>query len=162
MGKCASALIGLWGLAVVLAGGPGFATCAPDTVDLRWPGGGQTRFSVEIADTDSKRALGLMFRETLPSSAGMLFIFDAPEHAQFWMKNTLIPLDMVFADRQGRVTVVHSNAVPGDLTPIDGGEGVLYVLEIQGGLAARLGIVPGADLRAERMDQSLAQWTCAE
>lgn len=161
MGKCASALIALGGLAAALAAGPVFAACAPDAVDLRWPGGGQARFSVEIADTDTTREQGLMFRETLASSAGMLFIFDAPEHARFWMKNTLIPLDLVFADSQGRVTVVHPDAVPGDLTPINGGEGVLYVLEIKGGLAALLGIVPGADMRTERMDQSQAKWICA-
>ncbi|MBI1172001.1 DUF192 domain-containing protein [bacterium] len=158
MGKCVAALIGIW----ALAAGPGFAACAPGAVELRWPGGGQARFTVEIADTDAEREQGLMFRDHLASSAGMLFVFDAPEHAHFWMKNTLIPLDMVFADQTGRVTVVHSNAVPGDLTPIDGGEGVAYVLEIKGGLAARMGIVPGADLRSDRIDQSLALWPCGQ
>jgi uncharacterized membrane protein (UPF0127 family) len=162
MGKCFAALIGFWVLAAAgLASGPGFAACTPDEVDLRWPGGGQARFSVEIADTEALREKGLMFRDTLSSSAGMLFVYDVPEHAHFWMKNTLIPLDMVFADQKGRVTVVHSDAVPGDETPIDGGEGVAYVLEIKGGLAKRMGIVPGADLRTERMDQSLALWSCA-
>ncbi len=58
------------------------------------------------------------------------------------MKNTLIPLDMIFADVTGTVTRVHSNAIPGDTTPIDGGDGVAFVLEINGGLAGRLGIIP--------------------
>ena len=149
MGKCASALIGLWGLAVVLAGGPGFATCAPDTVDLRWPGGGQTRFSVEIADTDSKRALGLMFRETLPSSAGMLFIFDAPEHAQFWMKNTLIPLDMIFADDSRHVVGVVESAEPLTLTPRTVGVPGRFVIEVAGGQASAHGVDAGDQLVIE-------------
>ncbi|MGV8986775.1 MAG: DUF192 domain-containing protein [Cypionkella sp.] len=157
MGKCFAALIGVF----VLTAGAGHTACAPGSVELRWSGG-QARFSVEIADTDTARQHGLMFRDHLSASAGMLFVYDAPEHAHFWMKNTLIPLDMVFADQTGRVTVVHSNAVPGDETPIDGGEGVLYVLEIKGGLAARMGIAPGADLRSDQVDQSVARWRCAQ
>ncbi len=78
------------------------------------------------------------------------------------MKNTKIPLDMIFADPAGRVTRVHAQAVPGDLTPIDGGEGVLAVLEINGGLAARMGIAPGAVIRHPALDQSRAAWPCAE
>jgi hypothetical protein len=136
-----------------------FAACAPDAVELRWKGG-QARFTVNVADSEAERARGLMFRDHMAASAGMLFVYDTPEHAYYWMKNTLIPLDMVFADATGRVTTVHSNAVPGDLTPIDGGEGVAYVLEINGGLAARMGIVPGAEMRAALMDQSMASWTC--
>ena len=91
----------------------------------------------------------------------MLFVYAAPEHAFYWMKNTLIPLDMVFADPAGRVTRVAANAVPGDLTPIDGGAGVAYVLEINAGLAARLGIAPGAELRSAVMAQSGLAWPCA-
>jgi uncharacterized membrane protein (UPF0127 family) len=134
--------------AVVLALGvlPASAACREDQVELRWPGG-QARFAVEVADDDAERAQGLMFRESMAQSAGMLFVFPDPRTVSFWMKNTLIPLDMVFADPTGRVTRVHANAVPGDETPISGGDGVQYVLEINGGLAARLGIVPGAELR---------------
>ena len=128
---------------------------------LRWTGG-QARFTVEIADTAALREHGLMDRDHMATSAGMLFAYGAPAHAFYWMKNTLIPLDMVFADPTGRVTSVHSNAVPGDLTPIDGGAGVQYVLEINGGLAARMGIVPGAELRAAVVDQTMAAWKCAD
>lgn len=137
----------------------GAAACRPDVVELRGPFG-QARFSVELADTPEARARGLMFRERLPSGAGMLFVFDRPGRAVFWMRNTLIPLDMIFADAAGRVTKVHAEAIPGDETPIDGGEGVLLVLEINGGLAARLGIGPGAEMRHPALDPATAAWPC--
>lgn len=135
------------------------AACRDDQVELRWPGG-QARFAVEVADTDATRSRGLMFRESMPRSAGMLFIYETPRRATFWMKNTLIPLDMIFADPSGVVTKVHANAIPQDVTTIDGGEGVKLVLEINGGLAARLGIVPGAELRHPAI--SNPAWSCAE
>lgn len=135
------------------------AACRTDVVELRGPFG-QVRFSVELADTPEARARGLMFRERLPSGAGMLFVFDRPGRAVFWMRNTLIPLDMIFADAAGRVTKVHAEAIPGDETPIDGGEGVLLVLEINGGLAARLGIGPGAEMRHPALDPATAAWPC--
>jgi hypothetical protein len=139
----------------VAAGAP----CAADRVDLRWPGGAES-FAVELADTPDERARGLMFRETLDPAAGMLFVYEGPRQATFWMKNTLIPLDIIFADPAGRVTRVHPDAIPGDLTPIDGGPGVALVLEINAGLAARLGIVPGAELRHPAVTQALAAWPC--
>ena len=147
-------------LAVVALSAPSEAACRADTVELRGPGG-TARFSVEIADTPGARAQGLMNRASLPASAGMLFVYERPQHASFWMKNTLIALDMVFADAAGRVTRVHENALPLDTTPIDGGPGVAVVLEINGGLAARLGIAPGFELRHPALDQALAAWPCA-
>lgn len=147
--------------ALFLAGmaGVGAAGCRPDQVEFRWEGG-QARFSVEVADDQTERARGLMNRESLPRSSGMLFVYEAPHRATFWMKNTLIPLDMIFADPTGRVTHVHSNAKPNDLTVIDGGEGVKLVLEINGGLAARLGIAPGAEMRHTAIAEPA--WSCAE
>jgi uncharacterized protein len=76
------------------------------------------------------------------------------------MKNTLIPLDMIFLDEAGRVTDVHENAVPGDLTPIPGPQDTLLVLEIKGGLAARLGLGKGAVLRHPALDPAEAAWPC--
>lgn len=135
------------------------AGCQPDGLDLRGPWG-QAHFSVELADSPEERAKGLMFREHLPRSAGMLFVYQSPQHAQFWMKNTLIPLDMIFADSSGTVVRVHSRARPQDLTSIDGGEGVLLVLEINGGLAERLGIAMGSELRHPALDPAIAVWPC--
>ena len=135
------------------------AACTPTRLDLRWDGG-QESFAVEIADDGEERARGLMFRTELAPASGMLFVYDAPKHPQFWMKNTLIPLDMVFADATGTVTRVHADAVPGDLTPIDGGEGVQFVLEINAGLAAKLGIAPGTVLRHPAIPAAGAAWPC--
>jgi uncharacterized protein len=137
----------------------GEAACAPDRVDLRWDGGRES-FAVEVADDNAERAKGLMFRDAMPMSEGMLFVYESPKRPAFWMKNTLIPLDMVFADPTGTVTRVHANAVPGDLNPVDGGDGVQFVLEINGGLAAKLGIVPGAVLRHPAIPANRAAWPC--
>lgn len=136
------------------------AACAPDRVDLRgaW---GQARFSVEVVDTRETRAEGLMFRESLPRSAGMLFIYDAPTAPSFWMRNTLIPLDIIFIAPDGAISRVHHEAVPLDETPIPGGDNVLMVLEINGGLARQFGIAPGSELRHPRLDQGAALWPCA-
>lgn len=150
----------IWSLALTaMTVGTAMAGCRDDQVELRWPGG-QARFAVDVADDDAERSRGLMFRESLPRSAGMLFVYESPRRATFWMKNTLIPLDMIFADASGRVTKVHANAQPQDLTTIDGGEGVKLVLEINGGLAARLGIGPGAELR--HLSIADPAWSCAE
>ncbi|MFN3578417.1 MAG: DUF192 domain-containing protein [Tabrizicola sp.] len=150
-------------LSLVLAALPGAAwseaACAPDRLDIRWRDGRES-FAVELADDPSERARGLMFRESLPPSQGMLFVYETPGRPSFWMKNTLIPLDMIFADQTGTVTRVHANAIPGDLTPVDGGPGVMFVLEINAGLAARLGIAPGAVLRHPSVPTAAAAWPC--
>lgn len=135
------------------------AECREDRVELRGPWG-QAQFGVEVVDTPATRAQGLMFRETLGRWAGMLFIYEEPGRAVFWMRNTLIPLDMIFVDPAGVVTRVHGDAVPLDETPIDGGDGVLYVLEVNGGVAARLGIGPGSEMRHPHVDADLAAWPC--
>lgn len=140
---------------------PPAQACRADRVDLRGPWG-QTRFAVEIADTDASRAQGLMHRESMPRSSGMLFVFDRPDRAVFWMENTLIPLDMLFIDASGRVSHIHHEAVPLDRTPIDGGPDVQMVLEINGGLARRLGMTVGTELRHPRVDQAHALWACTD
>lgn len=136
------------------------AACAPDRLDLRWDGGRES-FAVELADEPEERARGLMFRTEMDQATGMLFVYDSPRQVSFWMKNTLIPLDMVFADATGTVTRVHSGAVPGDLTPIDGGPGVQFVLEINAGLAGKLGLAPGAVLRHPAIPVATAAWPCS-
>ena len=149
------------GLAVVacLGATAAFGGCSETQAEFRWDGGA-ARFAVEVADDVAERAEGLMFREKLPASAGMLFIYERPQPVAFWMKNTLIPLDMIFIGADGRVGRVHARAVPGDLTPIPGPDDTLMVLEIGGGLAARLGLGEGAELRHPALDQSAALWPC--
>lgn len=134
--------------------------CDPSAVYLRNPGGAEIRFSTEVADDAAERAQGLMARPSMPQSASMLFVYPAARRASFWMKDTLIPLDMIFADEKGVVLKVYPMARPLDETPIDGGDGVRYVLEINGGLAARLRIGAGAMLMHPSIDQALAKWPC--
>ncbi len=136
-------------------------SCAPDVLFLRGPWG-EARFSVELADDAAERARGLMYRESLGASQGMLFVYDRPGAPAFWMKNTLIPLDMLFITATGEVQAVHSMAVPGDLTPISGGQGIQYVLEIKGGMAGLLGVTPGSQMRHPSVDQDLAVWPCGD
>lgn len=155
--------MGKFGAAVglILLAGAAEADCAPGAVELRGDAAGTAmRFSVEVADSDAERAQGLMNRDSLPMSSGMLFIYPQPRHATFWMKNTRIPLDMIFMDAAGVVTHVHSNAKPMETTSIDGGQGVTYVLEINGGLASVLGLGPGAVMRSDVVDQTVAAWAC--
>ena len=149
------------GLAALLALLPslGHAACEPGRVDLRGDFG-TAAFSVEIADDAEERAQGLMDRPSMPMGQGMLFVYERPQRVSFWMRNTLIPLDMVFLDETGEVTRVHENAVPHDETPIPGGDGVLAVLEINGGLAGRIGIEEGAEMRHPAFDQATAAWPC--
>ncbi len=144
---------------VCLCAAPALADCDPSGVDFRWPGG-EAHFSVEVADDASERAKGLMFREALPSGAGMLFAYDHPQTVAFWMKNTLLPLDMLFVGADGRVKHIARNAVPFDETPIPGGDGIMFVVEINGGLAARLGLNEGAVMRHPLVDPSAAAWRC--
>jgi uncharacterized membrane protein (UPF0127 family) len=92
----------------------------------------------------------------------MLFVYDAPGQPSFWMKNTLIPLDMLFIAPDGVVQHVHPMAVPGDLTLISGGDGVLGVLEVKGGMAAAIGIGAGAEVRHPAFDPEIAAWPCGE
>ena len=120
---------------------------------------GQARFAVEVADDPEARAQGLMFVEAMPRGEGMLFVYDRPQRVSFWMKNTLIPLDMIFAGPDGVVRRVHREAVPGDLTPIPGGPGILAVLEINGGLAESFGIGPGSEMRHPAFGPDAA-WPC--
>jgi uncharacterized protein len=146
---------------LVLLCGPAWGACRVDVVELQGAGG-KARFTVEVADDAEERALGLMNRPKMAMGAGMLFVYPSPKKAGFWMKNTLIPLDMIFVDATGTVTRVHENAVPLDTTSIDGGDGVKVVLEINGGLAGRMGIAPGTVLRHPSLDQTIAAWACAE
>ncbi|WP_424943336.1 DUF192 domain-containing protein [Aliiroseovarius crassostreae] len=150
------------GLLIALAvSGPGnlFAQCQEDRVDLRGPWG-QAGFTVEVAVTNRERAKGLMHRTNLPLGHGMLFVYPFAHQPAFWMKNTLIPLDIIFLSTDGRVTHIHENAQPGDLTPRSGGKTVRYVLEINGGLARQIGITPGSELRSPFVKQRVAAWPC--
>ena len=103
-------------------------------------------FTVKLAATEAQRRHGLMFTPFLPKQQGMLFVFETDAPRQFWMKNTQIPLDMLFFASNGRlVNIVHS-AVPFSLTARNSTGPARYVLELNGGLARKIGIQPDAQL----------------
>jgi len=145
--------------AAVTAGAGQAGECRDDQVMLRgeW---GQARFTVELADTPAEQNRGLMHREELARSAGMLFVYPRPQRVGFWMKNTLIPLDMIFLDATGTVRHVHHEAQPHDTTPIFGGSDVLAVLEINGGLARQYGISEGTEILHPAFAADSAAWPC--
>lgn len=138
---------------------PAHAECARDSVFLRgdW---GEARFSVDVVDTPQTRGRGLMFVEDMPRMTGMLFVYDREQPVSFWMKNTLIPLDMIFANGDGVVEKVHTNAVPEDTTTIPGGDNIQFVLEINGGLAQQLGIDAGTEMRHPAITSDNVAWPC--
>jgi uncharacterized membrane protein (UPF0127 family) len=100
------------------------------------------RFSVDVAATFEQQEKGLMFRRSLEPNEGMIFPYDPPQPASFWMKNTLIPLDIVFIRADGRIARI-TRGEPLSLTPLPSGEPIAGVLEIRGGRAAELGIKDG-------------------
>ena len=103
---------------------------------------GPRKFKVELALTEPQMEQGLMFRRSLAADAGMLFDFKSPVPVSMWMKNTLIPLDMVFVDG-GRVVDIHERAVPQSLDTITTRVPARYVIELNGGTVAHLGIKTG-------------------
>ncbi len=134
------------------------AACSDQAVSIRGDFG-QARFRVAVADDPAERAQGLMNVESMPVMEGMFFIYERPQSPQFWMRNTLIPLDMLFAAPDGTITRIHREAIPLDETPIPGGEGVQMVLEVNGGMAERLGISVGDQMQHPSFGID-AVWPC--
>jgi uncharacterized protein len=108
-----------------------------DAADARF------EFLVEMAVSPAQRSQGLMFRESLEEDRGMLFDFGQPQRAAMWMRNTYVPLDMLFIDAHGRITQIAANTQPLSDAVIASREPVRAVLELRGGVSAKLGIEPG-------------------
>lgn len=145
------------GLLVAIA--VGLAACSPTVAPADAPAGqpqaglrqvpltitsarGVHNFTVDVAATPQQQETGLMFVKHLAPDRGMIFPYDPPQPVAFWMHNTLIPLDMVFIRADGTIARI-ATAKPLDDTPVPSGEPIAAVLEIAGGRAAQLGIVPG-------------------
>ncbi|MFG6572077.1 DUF192 domain-containing protein [Sulfitobacter sp. 1A13353] len=119
-------------------------SCDPNLLSIEGAGGGDAvSFEVALADTPDTLSRGLMMVDDMPADAGMLFIFPHTGEVSFWMKNTLIPLDMLFIDEAGYVSSIHENAIPHDTTSIRSDGDVRYVLEINGGLSEALDLSVG-------------------
>lgn len=122
------------------AGGADVASVA-STVPLSINSAGKVHaFKVEVARTEAEQERGLMFRDHLSPDGGMIFPMSPPRPASFWMKNTLIPLDMIFIRADGSIARIVAQTVPYSLEPVSSGEPVAAVLEIAGGRAGELGI----------------------
>ncbi|MEP7351413.1 MAG: DUF192 domain-containing protein [Sphingorhabdus sp.] len=110
--------------------------------------GSKTRaFTVEVAANSMEQAKGMMFRTELADNRGMIFPFPEARMASFWMKNTVIPLDIIFIRANGTIESIAENAIPYSTVPVEAGEPVTAVLELRGGLAAELGIGAGDKVR---------------
>ncbi len=134
-----SAIIGFAALTVL----PAFAeTPTSGVLEVR-SGERNHRFAIEIADEPNERSRGLMFREEMDADAGMLFIYPAERIASFWMKNTYIPLDMLFIANDGRILQIEPHVQPLTLESVRSTAPVRAVLELNGGRAEELGITPG-------------------
>lgn len=139
--------------------------CAGDRASFATDRGIES-FRIEIADTVEERAQGLMFRREVPAGSGMLFIYDRAVPVSFWMRNTLVPLDLIFLDARGVIRHIHRMARPLDETPIPGAAAGdpqpdrLMVLEIAGGEADRLGLAEGQPMAHPRLDAAAAAWPC--
>lgn len=103
---------------------------------------GERRFTVEVARTSAQQAQGMMFRRSMPTNHGMIFPFSTPRIASFWMKDTYLPLDLIFIRADGTIESI-GDGVPLNEIPVGSNEEVTSVLELNGGTADRLGIRPG-------------------
>ncbi|MGA8356633.1 MAG: DUF192 domain-containing protein [Xanthobacteraceae bacterium] len=118
------------------------SAAAQDTIEIVTSSGVHA-FSVELATNDAERARGLMFRKSLPEGHGMLFDFQTEQPVQFWMRNTYIPLDMIFIRGDGRVLNIAQNATPLSDALIPSAGPVRGVLEVIAGTARKYHIAPG-------------------
>lgn len=101
------------------------------------------KFVVELAQTLAEQRRGLMDRQSLAPDRGMLFVYDQPDYRSFWMKNTYIPLDIIFVGGDGRILSIEENTIPLSLSPYLSLDPALLVLELAGGRTSELGIKPG-------------------
>jgi hypothetical protein len=131
--------------------------CAPERkvappvprVVVETAAGARHAVEVEIARSEPERRRGLMDRPSLPDGAGMLFLFDETAEHPFWMKDTLVPLDMIFVDEEGRIVGIVESAAPGTLAARTVGAPSRYVLEVNGGWARARGVRAGDRVRFE-------------
>ena len=108
------------------------------------------RFTVEVARTPQEQSYGLMNRQSLAPDKGMVFPYSPPQPVGFWMKDTLIPLDIIFISPGGKILRIEENTVPFSLDPVASGDAVEAVLELAGGRSAELGIAAGDQVNWKR------------
>ena len=139
-------------LGLVLATGTVGAADGPiafpeDTLTIETASDGKHKFTVELARSEAQIRRGLMYRQDLAPDRGMLFIYPHVQRVAMWMKNTFVPLDMLFIDAKGRIVKIAERTIPQSLQAIPGGQPVLAVLELRGGTSDRIGIAVGDMVR---------------
>ena len=151
---CASALTPL---PIIIASAPAGAWAAEDVtfdtapLTILTTDGKRHPLTVELALDSAQRAQGLMFRQTMAADRGMLFDFGTTRRVMMWMKNTDLPLDMLFVSKEGKVETLHENAIPQSEAIIDSVVPVAYVLELNAGTIKSLRITPGARLESPQI-----------
>jgi uncharacterized membrane protein (UPF0127 family) len=134
-------------LSACAAGGGAAAEAEKTAIVTIDAGTAKHRFRVEVARTPEEQRQGLMYRTDIPADGGMIFPFPKPRIASFWMKNTLVPLDMIFIRADGSIDRIAENTIPESLEPVVSGGDVVAVLELAGGTASRLGFDDSATVR---------------
>lgn len=132
--------------AVILAAAPAMAAAKTERLVIE-TAAGERVFNVEVVREEKDRNRGLMYRKRLARDAGMLFDYDPPQDVAFWMKNTYIPLDIIFIDAGGKIITIAADTTPLSLERIPSHGVARGVLEIQGGFSAKLGIKVGDSVR---------------
>lgn len=138
-----SAILALFFMAALPAFGQEPIRFDKEPLLIQTAAGKVLHFTVEIASTPDQRAYGLMFRKAMADDAGMIFDFDEPRRVTMWMENTILPLDMLFADDTGTIRHIKEKAVPYSRDIIDSMGKVKYVVELNAGIVSKLGIKPG-------------------
>ncbi len=133
------------GLTALLVAGQAIA-CTDEQIDIR-TGAGVSTYSIEIADDAAERAQGLMFRETMPRDHGMYFVYPTGRPVAFWMKNTPLPLDIIYINERGIVCSIAADTTPYSEEALPSGCAAQTVLELNGGEAKAAGIRVGAPVR---------------
>jgi len=139
------------GLAFAQQGAPMILPVDPAPLTIE-TAGGERRFSIEIADDDRERSAGLMFRTEMRDDHGMLFVFEQTRRLAFWMKNTPMPLDLVFIGADGRIVAILKGE-PFSIAPIAPEAPARFVLELKAGTAEKTGIADGDRVRHPRIDR---------
>ncbi|KQM34789.1 hypothetical protein ASF03_00495 [Rhizobium sp. Leaf68] len=147
----ASASVALLFFVASYAGAVAQETFPSEKLEIVSNSGKTHAFTVEVASSEGQRQQGLMFRKSMGEDRGMLFDFKEDRDVMMWMKNTFIPLDMLFISKAGKITHIHPNAVPHSEDIISSNGQVRYVLELNGGAAKKLGLAVGDTVKAAQI-----------
>lgn len=136
---------------IVLVLGLSVSACANEPRVVLHTGGGEVPVTVELARTPAQQSLGLMYRKELGASAGMLFMFDTTVEHPFWMKNTVLPLDMIYLGEDKKIVGIVKDAVPFTTTSRTVGVPSRYVLEVNAGFSEKHGVKTGDEATFENI-----------